>query len=184
VTPRTQIIVVAAVLFLAGTIDFIQRTHVPRTPAERDSEIKAFVAPDQPLPLASARERLQSWLPTTSTESQGSLVDGQNQPPDSVVSIPDRADIDGWRFILLGVFDAGPPFAVLDVMSLADREVEQVRVSAGEEIKGVRVERISGHTVDLLNEEKVIHLALFIDAKDNTAPTDESANKTANEQDE
>jgi hypothetical protein len=174
--PRTQIIVAAAVLLLAGAVDFVQRIYVPRTPATRGSKIEAIASPNQPLPLASARERLQSWLPTNATESQETSVGGQIEPLESVALIPDRADIGGWRFILLGVFDAGPPFAVFDVRSSAGGEIEHHQVSAGEVIQGVRVERIAGHSVDLSDGDKMIHLALFIDPEDNMAPANEAAN--------
>jgi hypothetical protein len=87
--------------------------------------------------------------------------------------VPDRADLGGWRFVLRGVFDAGPPFAVLDVMSSSGGEFEQHRLSLGEAIKGVRVERISGRSVSLSDGENVIQLALFIDPSDDMVPTNE-----------
>jgi hypothetical protein len=89
------------------------------------------------------------------------------------VRIPDRADLGGWHFVLRGVFDAGPLFAVLDVMPSAGGEIEQHRLSAGELIKGVRVERISGRSVSLSDGENVTELALFIDPSDDIVPTNE-----------
>jgi hypothetical protein len=181
VTPRTQVIVVAAVFVLAGAIDFVQRIYVSRSPATRELKLEEFASRNQPLPLASARERLQSWLPTNATESQETPPGGHNEPLESG-RIPDRADIGGWRFILLGVFDAGPPFAVFDIKSSASGEIEQHRVSAGEAIQGVRIERIAGHSVDLLDGDKMIHLALFIDPEDNMAPANEAGNEQTNVQ--
>jgi len=173
VTPRNQVIVVAAILALAGAVDFVQRIHMPRSLAIRGAGMESTALPDLPLSLASARQRLQSWLPTQIPGQQGLSVDAQVEPHDSAASIPDRADIGGWRFVLRGVFDAGPPFAVLDVMLSTGGEVEQHRLSAGELIKGVRVERISGRSVSLSDGEKVIQLALFIDPSDDIVPTNE-----------
>ena len=112
-----------------------------------------------------------SWLPAQTSGPQAASIEVANDSRDSAVRIPDRADLGGWRFVLRGVFDAGPPFAVLDVMSSAGGEIEQHRLSAGEVIKGVRVERISGRSVSLSDGENVTELALFIDPGDNIVPT-------------
>ena len=174
-TPRMQVILVAAILALAGAVDFVQRIHMPRSPAIRGAGMEATALPDLPLSLASARQRLQSWLPTQTSGPQAASNDVANDSRDSALRVraPDRADLGGWRFVLRGVFDAGPPFAVLDVMSSSGGEVEQHRLSAGEVIKGVRVERISGRSVSLSDGEKVIQLALFIDPGDDIVPTNE-----------
>ena len=172
-TPRMQVIVVAAILALAGAVDFVQRIHMPRSPAIRGSGMEATALPDLPLSLASARQRLQSWFPTQTSGPQAAPIDVANESRDSGVRVPDRADLGGWRFVLRGVFDAGPPFAVFDVMPSAGGEIEQHRLSAGEAIKGVRVERISGRSVSLSDGEKVIQLALFIDPGDDIVPTNE-----------
>ncbi len=172
-TPRNQVIVVAAILVLAGAVDFVQRIHVPRSLAIRGAEMEAPALPDLPLSLASARQRLQSWLPTQTSGPQAASIDVANESRDSAVRIPDRADLGGWHFVLRGVFDAGPLFAVLDVMPSAGGEIEQHRLSAGEFIKGVRVERISGRSVSLSDGEKVTELALFIDPGDDIVPTNE-----------
>jgi hypothetical protein len=168
-----QVIVVAAILALAGAVDFVQRIHVPRSLAIRGAGMEATALPDLPLSLASARQRLQSWLPTQTSGPQAASIDVANESRESAVRIPDRADLGGWRFVLRGVFDAGPPFAVFDVMSSTGGEFEQHRVSAGDVIKGVRVERISGRSVSLSDGEKVIQLALFIDPSDDIVPTNE-----------
>ena len=76
------------------------------------------------------------------------------------------------NFVLRGVFDAGPTFAVLDVMPISGGVVEQHRLSVGESIKGVRLEQISGRNISLSDGEKVIQLALFIDPKNNIASVD------------
>lgn len=165
-TPRTQIIVVAAILALAGAVDFVKRVHVPRLPATRESNIDAPDLPSQPLPLASARQRLQSWFPAQTPGPEIAPTDDQNAPADSGGPIPDRADLGGWRFVLRGVFDAGPPFAVFDLMSIAGGEIEQHRLSVGEAIKGVRVERIAGRKVSLVYGENMVQLALFIDPEE------------------
>ncbi len=169
-TPRMQVIVVAAILALAGAVDFVQRIHVPRSLAIRGAGMEATALPDLPLSLASARQRLQSWLPTQTSGPQVASIDVANESRESAVRIPDRADLGGWHFVLRGVFDAGPPFAVLDVMSSAGGEVEQHRLSAGELIKGVRVEQISGRSVSLSDGENVTELALFIDPSDDIVP--------------
>ncbi len=172
-TPRTQVIVVAAILALAGAVDFVQRIHMPRSLAIRGAGMEATALPDLPLSLASARQRLQSWLPTQTSGPQAASNEVANDSRDSAVRVPDRADLGGWHFVLRGVFDAGPPFAVLDVMSSAGGEIEQHRLSAGELIKGVRVERISGRSVSLSDGERVTELALFIDPGDDIVPTNE-----------
>ena len=172
-TPRMQVIVVAAILALAGAVDFVQRIHMPRSLAIRGAGLEATALPDLPLSLASARQRLQSWFPTQTSGPQAASNEVANESRDSAVRIPDRADLGGWRFVLRGVFDAGPAFAVLDVMPSAGGEIEQHRLSAGELIKGVRVERISGRSVSLSDGENLIQLALFIDPGDDIVPTNE-----------
>jgi len=173
VTPRMQVILVAAILALAGAVDFVQRIHIPRSLATRGAGMEAAALPDLPMPLASARQRLQSWFATQTSGPQAASIDVANESRDSVLRIPDRADLGGWHFVLRGVFDAGPPFAVFDVMPSAGGEIEQHRLSAGEGIKGVRVERISGRSVSLSDGENVTELALFINARDDIIPADE-----------
>ena len=141
--------------------------------AIRGAGMEATALPDLPLSLASARQRLQSWLPAQTSGPQAASIEVANESRDSAVRVPDRADLGGWRFVLRGVFDAGPPFAVLDVMPSAGGEIEQHRLSAGEVIKGVRVERISGRSVSLSDGENVTELALFIDPGDDIVPTNE-----------
>ena len=172
-TPRMQVIVVAVILALAGAVDFVQRIHMPRSLAIRGAGLEATALPDPPLSLASARQRLQSWLPTQTPGPQAASIEVANESRDSVLRIPDRADLGGWHFVLRGVFDAGPPFAVFDVMPSAGGEIEQHRLLAGELIKGVRVERISGRSVSLSDGEKVTELALFINARDDMIPANE-----------
>ncbi len=168
---QTQVIAVAAVLVLLGALDFAKRVHVPRSPATRDTITGTDALPADPLPLASARERLQSWLPAQQPGPQDPQGTSGEQPQDA--SVPDRADIGGWRFVLRGVFDAGPPFAVLDVQPSAGGAVEQHRVSAGDSIKGVSVNGIAGRRVSLSDGDKEIQLALFIDPGDEIATAEE-----------
>jgi len=123
--------------------------------------------PNEPLPVASARERLQSWFPAQQSESPDTESTAGEQPEGA--GVPDRAEIGGWRFVLRGVFDAGPPFAVLDVQASAGGAVEQHRLSAGDTIKGVTVERIAGQRVSLSDGENEVELALFIDPGDEIA---------------
>ena len=166
--------VVAAVLSLAGAVDFVQRIHMPRSLAIRDPGIEATVLPGLPLSLASARQRLQSWLPTQTSASQAASIEVVNESRGSAgARTPDRADIGGWHFVLRGVFDAGPPFAVFDVTPSAGGDIEQHRLSAGETIKGVRVARISGRSVSLTDGEKQSELTLFINARDDMIPANE-----------
>jgi hypothetical protein len=170
VTTRHQLIAIAAILVLAGAIDFVQRIYAPRSTAIREEIFDNVALPDQPLSLASARERLQSWFPVQSSGNQEQLGDTKIEPQDLGAQVPDRADIGGWHFVLRGVFDAGPPFAVFDVRSASGGEVEQHRLLAGDVIKGVRVEQITGHSVSLSDGEKVIQLALFIIPEDDMLP--------------
>lgn len=171
-TPRIQVIVLATILGLVGAVDFVQRIHVPRSPATRESKIETPALPDQPLPLASARQRLQSWFPLQTQAPRAASSDTGNEPGDSGsgAQIPDRTDLGGWRFVLRGIFDAGPPFAVFDVMSIAGSEAEQHRLAVGEAIKGVRVVRISRRSVSLSDGENVIQLALFVDPENDVVP--------------
>jgi hypothetical protein len=171
-TPRKQVIAIAAILVLAAVVDFLQRVHVPRAPTTRDSQIGSPTLPAVPLSLAMARHRLQSWLPAQTTGSQAQSESEQNESGTSNASIPDRANIGGWNFVLRGVFDAGPTFAVLDVMPISGGAVEQHRLAVGESLKGVRLEQISGRNISLSDGEKEIQLALFIDPKNNIASVD------------
>jgi len=168
---RTQVISVAAILVVVGALDFVKRVNVPRSPAMREANIEIQALPNEPLSLASARERLQSWFPAQQPGPQDPLSATGEQSPGA--GAPDRADIGGWRFVLLGVFDAGPPFAVLDVQPNDGGEVEQHRVSAGDTIKGVTVERIAGRRVSLSDGENETELALFIDPRDEIAAAKE-----------
>jgi len=168
VTTRHQLIALAAILVVAGAIDFAQRIYAPRSPATREQIIDNVALPDQPLSLASARQRLQSWFPVQSGGVPEQLGDTAIEPQDRGMRVPDRAVIGGWHFVLRGVFDAGPPFAVFEIRSADGSEVEQHRLLAGDEIKGVRVELISGRSVSLSDGEKVIQLALFIVPEDDT----------------
>lgn len=172
--PREQVMVLAAILTLAAVVDFVQRVHVPRAATSRDSGIETAALPEPPLSLALARERLQSWFPAPTPGQQGPSTDAQPQPGNGGGQVPDRADLGGWRFVLRGVFDAGPPFAVLDVMSSTGGAIEQHRLSVGDTINGVRVERIEGRKVSLTDGENVIRLALFIDPEDDAAPVKEN----------
>lgn len=167
-TPRNQVTVVAAILAIAGAADFLQRIHVSRSPGTRESNIETLALPAPPISLAEARQRLQSWfrVPAPPPDSQTAA---NNASDDAAVSLPDRGDIAGWRFVLRGVFDAGPSFAVLDVISSSGGEIEQHRLSTGEAIKGVSVERISGHSVYLSDGKKIIQLALFVEPENNVA---------------
>ena len=172
-TARAQVILVAVVLLLVAAVDFVQRIYVPRSAASREAQIEVVPLPGDPMPLASAQERLQSWFPA-STQQPGEVP---AQPASGAgiagVVIPDRADLGGWQFVLRGVFDAGPPFAVFDVMSSNGGDVEQHRLSAGETLNGVRLEEISGRTVSLSDGQKRIRLALFIDLNDGMIPADD-----------
>lgn len=164
-TPRNQVIAVAAILVIVATFDFVQRVQVPRAPTTRDSQIESPALPAVPLSLALARQRLQSWFPAQTTGQQAPAAGAQNVSGNVDASLPDRADIGGWNFVLRGVFDAGPTFAVLDVMQISGSAVEQHRLSVGESLKGVRLEQISGRNISLSDGEKVIQLALFIDPR-------------------
>ena len=172
-TARAQVILVAVVLLLIAVVDFAQRVYVPRSAASREAQIEVVPLPGEPLSLASAQERLQSWFPASTLQPGGSLADPASDPGNARAAIPDRAELGGWRFVLRGVFDAGPPFAVFDVMSSNGGDVEQHRLSAGETLNGVRLEEISGRTVSLSDGQIRIRLALFIDLNDGMIPADD-----------
>ena len=180
-TPRQQIATLAVILVVVAVVDFAQRIHVPRSAASRETGIETATLADQPLTLASARQRLQSWFPGQEAGSQVAPTDEATGGRDSGVHIPDRADIGEWRFVLRGVFDAGPPFAVFDVSSSAGGAIEQHRLEAGEEVKGVRVERIAGRSVSLSDGDNKIHLALFIDPGVGGVPGNEQDGKPSAE---
>lgn len=172
-TSRQQVIAVAAMLAIVGAVDFGKRVHVPRQPAMRELDAGKHGLPAPPMPLAMARQRLQSWLPAPALDSKDAAADALTRPGTAATSVPDRAEIGGWQFVLRGVFDAGPPFAVLDVTSTSGGAVEQHRLSAGEAINGVRVEEIAGRRVTLSDGESVIQLALFVDPGTELASADE-----------
>ena len=172
-TARAEVILVAVVLLLIGAVDYVQRSHVPRSAASREAQIEVVPLPGEPMPLASAQERLQSWFPASAPQPGGAPAQPASGPGIAGVTIPDRAELGGWRFVLRGVFDAGPPFAVFDVMSSDGGDVEQHRLSAGETLNGVRLEEISGRMVSLSDGQKSIRLALFIDLNDGMIPADE-----------
>ena len=171
-TARSQVMLVAIVLLLIAVADFVQRIYVPRSAASREAQIEAVPLPGEPMPLASAQERLQSWFPVGAPTSDSETMVA-NASDDAAVALPDRVDIAGWRFILRGVFDAGPEFAVLDVMSTSGGETEQHRLLAGDEIKGVSVERISGRSVYLSDGEIIKRLALFVEPEINVTPAND-----------
>jgi hypothetical protein len=163
---------VGFVLLLTVAVDFVQRIYVPRSAASREAQIEAVPLPGEPMPLASAQERLQSWFPASALRPGAASAEPAIGPGDAA-AIPDRAELGGWRFVLRGVFDAGPPFAVFDVMSSNGGDVEQHRLTAGETLNGVRLEEISGRTVSLSDGQQSIRLALFIDLNDGMIPADE-----------
>ena len=113
-TPRQHFIAAAAVLAIIGTVDFFGRVHVPRQPATRTMDAGNQGQLESPMPLAMARQRLQ-LAPGAGTA--GRRV--RQMPRAAILSapIPDRAVIGGWQSVLRGVFDAGPQFAVFDVVS-------------------------------------------------------------------
>lgn len=172
-TERAQILLVAFVLLLIGAVDFAQRIFVPRSAASRATQIEAVPLPGAPLPLASAQERLQSWFPVSAPQAGDELAQPASDPGPAEAVLPDRAELGGWRFVLRGVFDAGPLFAVFDVMSNEGGEVEQHRLSVGETLHGVRLEEIVGRTVSLSDGQKRIQLALFIEPNDGMIPADD-----------
>lgn len=172
-TARAQVLLVAVVLLLIAVVDFVQRIYVPRSAASREAQIEVVPLPGEPMPLASAQERLQSWFPASAPQPGGAQAEVASDPRETGAAIPDRAELGGWRFVLRGVFDAGPPFAVFDVMSSNGGDVEQHRLTAGETLNGVRLEEISGRTVSLSDGQQSIRLALFIDLNDGMIPADE-----------
>lgn len=172
-TKRAQVLLVAMVLLLIGVVDFVQRIYVPRSASSREAQIEVVPLPVDPMPLASAQERLQSWFPASAPQPGYLPAQPASDPGIAGVAIPDRAELGGWRFVLRGVFDAGPPFAVFDVMPSNGGDVEQHRLAAGETLKGVRLEEISGRTVSLSDGQTSIRLALFIDLHDGMIPVDE-----------
>jgi hypothetical protein len=174
-TVRAQVAAVLAVLGLAAIVDFASRVYVPRTGAERDARLDVAIVPGEMLSLAEARQRLQSWLPGQDASAAAN--------PDDVASgvvenadLPDRGKLGGWVFVLRGVFDvdAGPPFAVLEVAPETGGAAERHEVIAGNDIKGVRVERIAGRRVSLSDGDESIRLALFLDPDNETDAANES----------
>ena len=171
-TSRNQVTAVVLVLGLIGVLDCVTRVYVPRSAAGRDMQFEVAAPRERPLSLAEARQRLQSWLPAEAPPQDLPVV-ANNASDAAAVSLPDRGDLAGWRFILRGVFDAGTEFAVLDIMSTSGGETEQHRLLAGDEIKGVSVERISGHSVYLSDGETIMRLALFVEPEVNATPAED-----------
>jgi hypothetical protein len=83
-------------------------------------------------------------------------------------------ELGGWRFVLRGIFAAGPRFAVIDVVPANGGDVEQYRLSVGDAINGVRLERISGRRITLSDGKRKIQLTLFIDRENDMAYTTDS----------
>ena len=111
-TKRAQVLLVAVLLLLIGVVDFVQRIYVPRSASLRETQIEGVPLPGEPMSLASAQERLQSWFPVETSTSDSEAMDANAASDDAAAALPDRGNIAGWRFILRGVFDAGPAFAV------------------------------------------------------------------------
>ena len=66
---RSQVMLVAVTLLLIAAVDFAQRIYVPRSAALRETQIDVVPLPGEPMPLASARQRLQSWFPVTAQQA-------------------------------------------------------------------------------------------------------------------
>jgi hypothetical protein len=174
---------VVLILGLLGLADFLTRIYVPRSGTERDLAFDAPPPPGETRSLAAARQRLQSWLPDDSTaEAASNVSDGANganddgELPDRGGELPDRGRLAGRLYVLRGIFetDGGRLFAVLDVMPEAGGAVQQHKVLAGDDIGGVRVDRIAGRRIRLSGEGEVIELSLFLDAGIETVAVDEN----------
>ena len=175
-TSRNQVMAVVLILGLVGLVDFLTRIYVPRSGTERDLAFDAPPPPGETRSLAAARQRLQSWLPDDSTaEAASNASDGANGANDDG-ELPDRGRLAGRLYVLRGIFetDGGRLFAVLEVMPKAGGAVQQHKVLAGDNIGGIRVDRIAGRRIRLSGEGEVIELSLFLDAGIETVAVDEN----------
>jgi hypothetical protein len=166
VTSRNQVTAVVLVLGLIGVLDFVTRVYVPRSAAGRDMQFEVAAPREQPLSLAEAQQRLQSWLPDQRPGTPSSGTDSAEDGTTSTADLPDRGELAGWHFVLRGVFARAPsqPFAAIEVMSSKGGAIEQHEVTEGQLIKGVRVERVGLHGVSLTEGAEAIELTLFVDA--------------------
>jgi hypothetical protein len=144
---RTQLTVLACVLFLIGAWDFARRVYVGRDPS-----LRVFKAPPV-LPLAKSEtaddvgRRIAGWLPTIA----GSVASGA-----------DPADPKSWRFTLQGIFvHKGKVTAVMTASLQTHLPAEKVRVTAGDSVHGWQVDAIGPHTVTLKHDAETQQLLLF-----------------------
>lgn len=174
-TVRAQVSAVLGILALIGIVDFVSRVYVPRDDAERTTEWKPAEAPDAPLSLAAARQRLQSWLPDQGTTAQANPGSGAEQPDTDGADYPDRGELGGYVFLLRGIFDqdSGSPFAVMEVTPETGGSTERREVVAGDSIHDVHVNRVSGRRVSLSTGDTAIELALFLAPEKETVVADE-----------
>jgi len=178
VTSRNQVMAVVLILGLVGLADFLTRIYVPRSDTERGLAFDAPPPPGETRSLAEARQRLQSWLPddgTAAAAAASNAIEGTKGANDNG-ELPDRGTLAGRLYVLRGIFetDGGRLFAALEVMPEAGGVTQQHKVMAGDNIGGIRVDRIAGRRIRLSGEGEVIELSLFLDAGIETVAVDEN----------
>lgn len=145
-TRRRTFAILAAVLLLVAAIDFGTRVFVPRHAEVRaaSSFVPARVPP--PVPAATVRKDLGTWLPKLRP-----IAD-----PSGVASNTD------WSLRVLAVFDDQTGrFAVVSATPAAGGQGKVVRVNAGDDLYGYKVTRIEPLRVSLQGERGKLELQLF-----------------------
>jgi hypothetical protein len=171
VTRRAQILIAALALGALAVADFATRVYVPRSAVDRGPDEVDPVAPALPVSPQLAFERLDRWLGVEAPPSGSNPAkEGSVPQAASEAAAPDQAEIGGRRFVLRGIFDAGEPFAVLDVLPEGGGPAEQHDLAIGEAVHGVRIEQIAGRMVTLSDGQAVARLVLFEDATDIITP--------------
>jgi hypothetical protein len=92
---------VAIVLLLIAVADFVQRIYVPRSAASREAQIEAVPLPGEPIPLASAKERLQSWFPVEAPTSDSETMVA-NASDDAAAALPGQGGHRGMALYFAG----------------------------------------------------------------------------------
>jgi hypothetical protein len=145
VTARTQLAIVAGLLVLLGTVDFIRRVYVGRDPG-----LRVFQSPVvQPLPQAmtsaAVLAQMQRWLPALGGSASEAGEGGQ---PAAVV--------------LQGVFvGRGVSTAVLAFTPPAGGPAQTERAVVGDVVRGWTVTAIDRHSVTVEGDGGARQLVLF-----------------------
>lgn len=137
---RRPLLALTIVLLLVALFDFIGRIYVPR-----DASLRVFTAPravkiPEFIDTAKVLASLETWLPSQ-----------------AVVEPPKEKEIS-----LQGIFSSrGAGVAAVVLRDPTSGAMQSMRVAAGQEVEGWRVELISPRKVMLRKGDQVRELVLF-----------------------